>query len=360
MKKLDGRGLIVADPGPLMSRLRRGGVPRRPTLDDGPPCRLTTASRLNLWVVIGAVLVIFMQAGFALVETGFCRRNARRTRHVDELRDLRPGVRRVLPRRVPVHVRRVQLPGVSAWTPVGDALIGCGDWVFLWKGGWASPPGPRVAYWRAGRAFFLYMVAFMDTTATIPTGAMAERWKWKAFVGWGLFCGAIYYPLFGGWTWGGGWLTSSGTASSSASATSTSPAPASCTPWAARPRWPARSCSGLASASTARTASRARWRRTASPWPCSACSSCCSAGSGSTPHRRSPPPTCASRRRGEHRDRGRVRCDGRDVLRDAADREARPRHDGERHARWSRRHHGAVRFVQPGRRPSSVPSPRSS
>ncbi len=54
------------------------------------------------------------------------------------------------------------------------------------------------------------MVAFMDTTATIPTGAMAERWKWKAFVGWGLFCGAIYYPLFGAWTWGGGWLAKLG------------------------------------------------------------------------------------------------------------------------------------------------------
>jgi ammonium transporter, Amt family len=54
------------------------------------------------------------------------------------------------------------------------------------------------------------MVAFMDTTATIPTGAMAERWKWKAFVGWGLFCGGIYYPLFGAWTWGGGWLSQLG------------------------------------------------------------------------------------------------------------------------------------------------------
>jgi Amt family ammonium transporter len=54
------------------------------------------------------------------------------------------------------------------------------------------------------------MVAFMDTTATIPTGAMAERWKWKAFIGWGLFCGALYYPLFGAWTWGGGWLASLG------------------------------------------------------------------------------------------------------------------------------------------------------
>jgi Amt family ammonium transporter len=46
----------------------------------------------------------------------------------------------------------------------------------------------------------------MDTTATIPTGAMAERWKWNSFVLWGLFCGAIYYPLFAAWTWGGGWL----------------------------------------------------------------------------------------------------------------------------------------------------------
>jgi alcohol dehydrogenase class IV len=42
----------------------------------------------------------------------------------------------------------------------------------------------------------------MDTVATIPTGAMAERWKWTSFVIWGLFCGAIYYPLFGAWTCG--------------------------------------------------------------------------------------------------------------------------------------------------------------
>ena len=58
-------------------------------------------------------------------------------------------------------------------------------------------------------AFFLYMVAFMDTVATIPTGSMAERWKWKSFVIWGLFCGAFYYPLFAAWTWGGGWLAKS-------------------------------------------------------------------------------------------------------------------------------------------------------
>jgi ammonium transporter, Amt family len=53
------------------------------------------------------------------------------------------------------------------------------------------------------------MVAFMDTVATIPTGSMAERWKWRSFATWGLFCGAFYYPLFAAWTWGGGWLAKS-------------------------------------------------------------------------------------------------------------------------------------------------------
>jgi Amt family ammonium transporter len=51
------------------------------------------------------------------------------------------------------------------------------------------------------------MAAFMDTTATIPTGSMAERWRWNSFIGWGLFCGAFYYPVIAAWTWGGGWLS---------------------------------------------------------------------------------------------------------------------------------------------------------
>ena len=116
--------------------------------------------------------------------------------------------------------------------------------MFLWgKSGWALS---GAAYSVPVAAFFLYMVAFMDTTATIPTGAMAERWKWKAFVGWGLFCGAIYYPIFGGWTWGGGWLSQLGNSIDlRASATSTSPGPAWSTPWVVSLALPARSCSVL-------------------------------------------------------------------------------------------------------------------
>ncbi len=159
-----------------------------------------------LFVLLGAVLVIFMQAGFALVETGFCR--ARNAAHVVSTNFAIFGLGFVAFFLIGYPIMfggfGTSLLGFEA---PGSALIGSGNWVFLWK-------GPIALAGQGGTAglmaFFLYMVAFMDTTATIPTGSMAERWKWKAFVGWGLFCGAFYYPLFGAWTWGGGWLASLG------------------------------------------------------------------------------------------------------------------------------------------------------
>jgi Amt family ammonium transporter len=166
-----------------------------------------------LWIVLGAVLVIFMQAGFALVETGFCR--AKHAAHVVSTNFAIFGLGFVafffLGFMFMFGGYSYPLPGFD-WGydhAVGANLIGSGDWVFLWKGG-AALTDLKGVYGGAVAAFFLYMVAFMDTVATIPTGAMAERWKWKAFVGWGLFCGAIYYPLFGAWTWGGGWLSQLG------------------------------------------------------------------------------------------------------------------------------------------------------
>jgi Amt family ammonium transporter len=51
----------------------------------------------------------------------------------------------------------------------------------------------------------------MDTTATIPTGAMAERWKFLAFFVYGFFISMLIYPIFGNWVWGGGWLSQLGT-----------------------------------------------------------------------------------------------------------------------------------------------------
>src|ERR1700675_4654733 len=57
---------------------------------------------------------------------------------------------------------------------------------------------------------FLFQLVFMDTTATIPTGAMAERWQFKSFVVYGFFISMFMYPIFGNWVWGGGWLSQLG------------------------------------------------------------------------------------------------------------------------------------------------------
>jgi ammonium transporter, Amt family len=157
-----------------------------------------------LWIVVGAALVIFMQAGFALVETGFCR--AKHAAHVVTTNFAIFGLGFVAFMAIgfPIMFGGFSYPGVFGLDePIGSALIGNGNWVFLWKGPlMLSGKGYDVAV----LAFFLYMVAFMDTVATIPTGSMAERWKFKSFMLWGVFCGALYYPLFGAWTWGGGWL----------------------------------------------------------------------------------------------------------------------------------------------------------
>ena len=164
---------------------------------------LATATNL-LWVILGAALVIFMQAGFALVETGFCR--AKHASHVVATNFAIFGLGFVGFFFVgfPLAFGGFSYSAFGLNAPIGGSLIGSGEWVFLWKGGWALSGGGVTP---ALIGFFLYMVAFMDTVATIPTGSMAERWKWGSFVIWGFFCGAVYYPLMAAWTWGGGWLS---------------------------------------------------------------------------------------------------------------------------------------------------------
>jgi len=169
---------------------------------DDPVAVLGTQTNL-LWVVIGAVLVIFMQAGFALVETGFTQK--KNAAHVMSTNFSIFGLGFVgfLFLGFPLAFGGFSFSAFGLDAPMSaKPLLGSGNWALLWKGWDHLGNGATPAL----LAYFLYMAAFMDTTATIPTGAMAERWKWKSFATWGLFCGAIYYPLFAAWTWGGGWL----------------------------------------------------------------------------------------------------------------------------------------------------------
>ncbi len=184
-------------------------IPSIASAQDVAPIPVTGQQVNLLWTVVGAVLVIFMQAGFALVETGFCR--AKHAAHVISTNFAIFGLGFVGYFVVGYGLMfgGYSAPLIGLDKAPGSNFIGSGNWTFLWKGGFMLTDARGVGG-AALLGFFLYMVAFMDTVATIPTGAMAERWKWKAFVGWGLFCGAIYYPIFGAWTWGGGWLAKAG------------------------------------------------------------------------------------------------------------------------------------------------------
>ena len=161
-----------------------------------------------LWVILGAVLVIFMQAGFALVETGFTQKKNAAEVMSTNFAIFGLGFIGFMFVGFPLAFSGFSYAPMGLTSPMnGDGLPAVGGeftgifyWGYSHLGDAATP---------ALLGFFLNMVAFMDTVATIPTGSMAERWKWKSFVWWGLFCGALYYPLFAAWTWGGGWLAKS-------------------------------------------------------------------------------------------------------------------------------------------------------
>jgi len=158
------------------------------------------------WLMLGGILVLFMQAGFALVETGFTRaKNAAHTMMMNMV---------------------IFALGVVGWFVCGYALMfGASDnsatigltplgspWHF---GSWNVLA--HSGFFLGGHAydvsvlgFFFFQLVFMDATATIPTGAMAERWKFASFCVWGLFASMLLYPIFGNWVWGGGWLSQLG------------------------------------------------------------------------------------------------------------------------------------------------------
>ncbi len=215
-----GTGLVLLSSGIAFAQ---DAVPEVTAADVNTKLTAVSQTTNLMWMVIGAALVIFMQAGFAMVETGFCR--AKHAAHVVTTNFAIFGLGFVAFFAIGFPLMfggySYNFPGidyglsqaVGGGASIADnALLKIGDQVLLWKGGWFGSwyDSSNLPLTGALAGFFLYMVAFMDTTATIPTGSMAERWKFRSFCYWGLFCGALYYPVFGAWTWGGGWLSQLG------------------------------------------------------------------------------------------------------------------------------------------------------
>ncbi len=160
----------------------------------------------TVWLMVGGVLVLFMQAGFALVETGFTRaKNASHTM----MMNLVIFALGVVGWFVCGYALMFGATSSSALdlTPLGTAWH-IGDWNVLAHSGFFLGGN---AYDVSVLGFFFFQLVFMDATATIPTGAMAERWKFSSFCVWGLFASMLLYPVFGNWVWGGGWLSQLGT-----------------------------------------------------------------------------------------------------------------------------------------------------
>ncbi len=168
---------------------------------------------LNLvWVLMAGFLVMFMQVGFAMVETGFTRaKNAVNTMAMNVVI-------------YPLGVLGFWLcgygllcGGVAAWPSLGEPLRGAHEVGLTIAGhhlglfGAARFALLTAPHDPANLAMFLFAAVFMDTAATIPTGAMAERWRFASFLAYGLFMSMLLYPLYGNWVWGGGWLAAMGT-----------------------------------------------------------------------------------------------------------------------------------------------------
>ena len=146
----------------------------------------------TIWVLLGAALVFFMQAGFAMVETGFTRAKNAGNIIMKNLMDFAIGT--------PLY----WLLGFGLMFGGAGAFIGGFDPMVLGDYSSILPEGVPLP------AFLIFQTVFCATAATIVSGAMAERTKFISYCIYSAVISAFVYPISGHWIWGGGWLAEMG------------------------------------------------------------------------------------------------------------------------------------------------------
>jgi len=144
----------------------------------------------NVWILLAAVLVIFMQAGFALVEAGLTRAKSVANIMMKNLIDFCAGA--------------VAFLALGFAIAYGGSLDGFGK--FLGADGFFLGDGAFTYGNLTVPVFFMFQVAFAATAATIVSGAMAERTKFRAYLIYSFVISLFIYPVVVRWQWGGGWL----------------------------------------------------------------------------------------------------------------------------------------------------------
>lgn len=145
----------------------------------------------TIWVLLGAALVFFMQAGFAMVETGLTRAKNAGNIVMKNLMDFSIGT--------PIF-----------WLLGFGLMFGAGNFIGHFDptiaGAYTDILPEGVPKW----AFVIFQTVFCATAATIVSGAMAERTKFSSYCIYSAVISAVIYPISGHWIWGGGWLSQLG------------------------------------------------------------------------------------------------------------------------------------------------------
>lgn len=143
------------------------------------------------WVLIAAALVFFMQAGFAILESGLTRAKNAGNIIMKNLMDFCIGT--------PIY-----------WFVGFGIMFGTGSLVggidLFTRGDYSAVTPDGVPFY----AFFIFQTVFCATAATIVSGAMAERTDFRAYCIYSAIISLIVYPVSGHWIWGGGWLADMG------------------------------------------------------------------------------------------------------------------------------------------------------
>ena len=146
----------------------------------------------TVWVLVGAALVFFMQAGFCILESGLTRAKNAGNIIMKNLMDFCIGT--------PIF----WIIGFGIMFGSSSAIFGGID--LFTRGDYSAVTPDGVPFY----AFFIFQTVFCATSATIVSGAMAERTDFKAYCIYSAIISLIVYPVSGHWIWGGGWLSELG------------------------------------------------------------------------------------------------------------------------------------------------------
>lgn len=183
--------LSLSIAGATATALALPGIAQAEDVDPIAAIDSVKATLDNVWILVAAVLVIFMQAGFALVEAGLTRAKNVANIFMKNLMDF--------------------CVGALLFFAIGYAIAFGGDFTgagkYIGGDGWFLAGDGVFTYGTLDKfVFFTFQVAFAATAATIVSGAMAERTKFKSYVIYSAVISAVIYPIVVRWQWGGGWL----------------------------------------------------------------------------------------------------------------------------------------------------------